>query len=146
MQKVFFGGLPTDLDVKKLIEVIGIPEESTVISYEKIGDVIGELPRTNRYMAITTAWRKKLFREHNVLMDTRRGEGFYRATPKDRVSVASDKAHMGKRAIIRASTIAGTTEKTKLDEETRKICDHLSMLPGRLRLAELVSPKALPVE
>lgn len=142
--KVLFNGLPTKIDVDKIIDRYGVPAEGQLIPYQDIADLISVRVDTGRFRTVTTAWRKRLFREYNVLVNVKTGEGFYRANDTDRVETASHKVTSGKKSIMKGSVIASTTDKTRLDDETRKVCDHLSVLPARLRLMELVSAKPLP--
>lgn len=66
MSKLFFGGIPTAPDVKKLREAFPKIEEGTDFTHEQIQAVIGLHPKSTRYRCVTLAWRKEMLNEHNV--------------------------------------------------------------------------------
>ena len=138
---LFFGGVPTAPDVKKLDEAIGLPSEGMLIQYEKLESIIGCGRDASRYATVVHAWRKRLWNEHNLLLIAVEGEGLKVANPAERVETAAKKAKHGKRAIMVASVIALRTEPERLTAPQRETRAWLADVPSRLRLAEQVAPK-----
>lgn len=86
MGKAYFGGMPTDLDVRKLIEAFPALIEGARITHEEIEAVISVGRHSNRYRAITIAWRSKLLRDSNLEIGAVSGVGFEVRTSEGRMS------------------------------------------------------------
>jgi len=135
-KQLFFGGVPTAPDVKKLDDTLGVPKEGDVIAWAVLEKIVACARSDYRFTSVVSSWRKKLEREHNVLMIAEPGEGLVAATPDQRIDWAARKVKHGRRSIVRGSAVAATTDAARLSAacvETRAwICD----VPARLRLAE----------
>lgn len=67
MSKIFFGGIPTAPDVKKLREAFPKIAEGTDFTHEQISAVLGGMdPKSSRYRCVTLAWRKEMLNTHNI--------------------------------------------------------------------------------
>jgi hypothetical protein len=94
--KLFFGGVPTGMDVAKLMELELSP--GVDISYEKVTEIIGEKAGTSRFRTVTNAWRKRLFRER-LLQSSAEGGAFHFLT--------ADAAHdKGRKGIVHVGRIS----------------------------------------
>jgi len=133
---MFFGGVPTAPDVKRIEDALGVPKEGTTIAWKHLEGIILCARTEYRFSSVVTAWRKKLEREHSVLMIAEAGTGLKAATPDERIDWSARKVKAGRRAIVRGASVALTTDAGRLSAacaETRAwICD----VPARLRLAE----------
>jgi hypothetical protein len=136
-------GIPTKLDVDKLMEAIKSLHEGDLFSYETIRATIGIQRNTKRFQSVIGAFRNRLMRERNIYLVCEPREGYRLADPDRRVTVAANKVSYGKRMIFRASSLAMSTDANRLSGDNRKLHDHLVTLPARLRLAELTAPKEL---
>jgi len=124
--QIHIGGTPTAPDVQKLIDHFGQPTEGTEITWEEIAGVIHEPITSNRYKTVTNAWRRRLMRDHNIhLVAIGNGLGLVAADPIKRISDSARKFNGGMRRIKRAAVVAGTTDRQRLDDEQRRIGDHL---------------------
>lgn len=97
----FVSGIPTDPDVRKLMEAFGKPSDGA------------------RYRTVTTAWRKKLHREHNIIVLADPGVGFKVATPDERVESGHSKMRTGQRITKRAFQVIGSTDLARVTPENR---------------------------
>lgn len=102
MSKLFLGGIPTDIDVRKLIDAFGKPEIGAEVTHEQIEEVLGIGRDTNRYRGVTLAWRKKLERDHNIRMGSAAGVGYRSLSPSERISAAIVGTQQGARKQLRA--------------------------------------------
>lgn len=94
--------MPTGVDVRKLIDTFGQLAEGFEITHEEIEAVIG-VPRTsNRYRTVTYAWRNKLLRDHNRLLESVPGIGYRSLGPGERISSAVKGVQQGARKQLRA--------------------------------------------
>ena len=95
MSKQFFGGLPTAMDVRQLVETFGqSPIEGREITHEEVERVIGVARSASRYKSVTGAWRRHMLAEHNVDVGAVAGVGFRILRPDERVT-ASVKSFQG---------------------------------------------------
>lgn len=133
---LFFSGIPTAPDVKKIEDSLGTPKEGDIVEWGMIEKIILCTRNTYRFSSVVTAWRKKLEREQNILMIAEPGKGLKAASPDERIDWSARKVRYGRRAIVRGSAVAASTDTARLSSacaETRAwICD----VPARLRLAE----------
>jgi hypothetical protein len=141
--KLFFGGLPTKLEVDKLMELIDGKDEGFLAPWPEVESIIGSSRNTNRALTVIKAWKARAFRERNIALVSVPGSGYRIAAPDERVTVSASMVMAGKRRIVKAATLAATTDGNRLNEEGRRTREHLMGIPARLRLAELTAPKAI---
>ena len=141
---VFSGGIPTAPDVTHLIEDIGIPDEGSVIEYGRVEELINSVRRAFRFKTVTHAWRKRLEREHGVLLVAVPNVGFKAACPTDRLSVSHSYYKQSIRRAMRCSDIAGTTDRKRLNDDEAHALDHYRRIGGVLKLAANAAAKQLP--
>ena len=121
--KLYFGGIPTEPDVRKLFERFGTPQPG-LLAHETIESVIREKHTAGRYRTIVGSWRRKLLREYNVATKAEPGEGIRVLTEPERVD--EGRALLGKsaRQIVRAHRWSVMIDATKLDDISRRKLDH----------------------
>lgn len=85
MTKIFFGGVPTDADVRKLEDAFGVPEIGTEIPHEDVESVLGLNRKQSRYITVTGAWRKRMATTHNVEIAAIPKVGFKCLSDKERI-------------------------------------------------------------
>lgn len=141
LETKFMRGVPTDLDVRRLEERFGIPEEDVIITWDEIEQELAVPKNSFRFKSVLTAWRKKLEREHNIIMIAVPKQGIKAANPDDRLTYASKKMKSGKKFIVRASTIATLTDEKRLTEAGKKKRLSIADVPNRIRLIESLSIK-----
>lgn len=136
MARTFFRGVPTAVDVKTLDDFFKVPAEGALIRWTEIEEVLKMQKDSYRYKTVVHTWRKKLLREHNILLVAEIGKGLTAATPDARIDWSGKKVAQGRRYIIRGSTVAATTDKTRLTESNKESMAFLIDIPKRLRLIE----------
>ena len=139
--KLFFGGIPTKAEVDALMVVAKSYGEGETIPYAMIETAIGCGRKTSRGATIVSSFKRRMFRECNVLLVADNGKGYRLADPKERISSSSSLVAAGRRRIVKAATVAASTDAHRLDDEGKKLREHLQAIPARLRLAELCAPK-----
>ena len=145
MGKTFFGRIPTTPDVNNLCAKYPDLKEGQVVRYEDIEAIIGAKKADNRFVSVVVAWRKKLERESNLIFVTMPKVGFKVAAPHERVDLSSRKVKSGTKAIIKGATIASSTDRSRLTQEQRRVCDHISKAATSIQLATRIAPKPLEV-
>lgn len=75
MSKMFIGGVPTAMDVDRLMSDLD-PQANAQISYADVEAIIGVAHKEYRFKTVTNAWRRRLFRE-KFLQTVADGEAFH---------------------------------------------------------------------
>lgn len=132
--KMYFGGLPTDVDVRALREAFGVPAEGAPITYEQVADVIHVAPGTARFRTVTNAWRSGLWREYGLLVVCSM-KTFSVAPPPTRVDVATSKLRSSVKGLRKSGAIAAGTDTSRLTAEQRARHDHTAHVVSHLEAA-----------
>ncbi|WP_257306265.1 hypothetical protein [Geothrix campi] len=138
---LYFGGVPTGPDVDKLLEHYGVPKIGTRIPYDELAAVINQSASSNRFKSVTAQWRRKLDRQHNIVLRCIPGEAFEVADSHARVDLASRGYKMGVRKVVRCSNIAARTDRSTLSQEEARVCEHLERVASAHLLAAKTSAK-----
>ena len=143
--KLYFRGVPTQVDVDALINALGIPKPGDTISCEAVAEIIKVDTTEHRFNTVSRAWRKQLEREHNLLLVSNRDGGFVALTNSGRIHHACNVADNGLRRISRASVVARKTSTDGLSEEERRAADHLVNTTGQMMAMAAASAQKLPL-
>ncbi len=144
--KVFFGGVPTEPDVKKLIGAYGSPAEGTVLPYDELSEVLQLSRRSSRFRTVITAWRKQLLKEYNLDSKARVGEGIVILTPEQRVEESGKNLLSSARQVRRGFVRASTVPTARLDGISRQKHDHMMRIGRVMHDAITTNCKALTYE
>lgn len=107
MSKVHFGGMPTEIDVRAITEAFPDLREGTEIMHDEIVRVIRVEHGSNRYRAVTEAWRRQMLNQHNVEIAAVPGSGFRVLPPDERISGSIKGFQIGMRKQLRAVKRSG---------------------------------------
>ena len=141
--KFGFGGIPTDIDVRRLQEKFGVPQPGESISYALISEVLGNSRTESRFWVVTGAWRRQLFRENNLVTEAIRNEGFEFLDAHRRVGHAVNRFKQGLRRVGRASLVAASTDRSNLAPEEARVCDHIQNTGAQVRLTAATAARQL---
>lgn len=140
MAKVYFAGLPTDIDVRAIIEKWGVPSEGVPISYEEIAALIKVPVASCRFKTVTGAWRRRLRREHDIYLLARHG-AFTVRDPVQRVEFGSLKIRTGARAFRTAVKVVVTTDRKRLSNQHLAEADHVLLVGGLVQAHGVLAAK-----
>lgn len=122
--KLFLGGLPTAIDVKRLRETFPDLRPGDEITHERVEAALG-IPRTDgRYRTVTSAWRRDLFRLDNVEVGAIVGIGFRVLTAEERVDAGVGRFQQGTRIQGRSLRRMRTIRPSDLDAPHQAKLDH----------------------
>lgn len=140
-----FGGMPTDVDVRALFEAFGVPAIGAAFHYAQVAEAINVPLASYRFRTVTWAWRMRLIREHNVYV--RAGAGQFQAMDaSERVDYGSAKLRTGVRAMRKAHTVVGSTDRASLTEEAKKQADHVLLMSATvIQSARVAAARRGPV-
>lgn len=102
MAKLFLGGMPTDIDVRKLVERFGEPAIGVEIEHHEVEDCLGLNRKSARFRSVTLAWRRRLLKDHNIHLAAQPSVGFRSLDPAERISTALAGVQSGVRKQVRA--------------------------------------------
>lgn len=129
MNRVFFGGVPTAADVKKLKEALSADlKVDQVIPHEQIEAVIALKRTTSRYRTVVSAWRRQLLDEQNVDLDSIAGVGYLVLTEPERVRVSIRDHRRGTRKVSRSVGRMARVRTETLPDAERVQAEHASRL------------------
>ena len=144
--KLYFGGMPTDIEVRKLNEKFPAKDlrEGDVITHDDIEDVTGLNRRINRYRTVTRRWRKLLERDHGIITGCK-PEGFKVMDDGEKVKLSSSKLRTSARMARRSYVVASKIDPSKLKYEEREEYDfNVRRSCAVLQAAKLKSKVSLP--
>ena len=93
MQKTYFNGLPTDLDIRRIRDQF--PDDALnceqKISHEEIEQIIECSRDSYRYKTVTARWRKLVENSTNKIIGADRGTGFIVLSEPGKLDLSGDK-------------------------------------------------------
>jgi hypothetical protein len=140
---LYFGGIPTDPDVKKLREAYPHPKEGDLITYEETEKLLGVKKNQMRWRTITWRWRRLHEHETSQVIGCEQGEGFKVLLNHEKLEAGVGKVRHVFKTVRRARVLVGLTNASKLTVEDRKRMDHLSNRVAMLEGAARVEPKQI---
>jgi len=140
----FNGGISTAPEVNELLDKIGVPKPGDEIHYSTISQIIG-IPnrRAARWQSIVGAWRRRLEREHNILLYAVENEGYKAMYPIDRVKFSAKKFRQGIKSVSRAVIVAQATDRAALTDEDKRTLDHVTDTGLKLRNSAAIEARKL---
>lgn len=140
---VFFGGVPVQPDVKRLLDHFGRPVAGQRFPYEEICNVL-QLDRSRtRWTTVTNAWRKTVYSLYNVLIGCVPGEAFIALNESERLSAGVGKYKSGIRCVRKAYVTVSGCDSAKLSEEEKNRQVHATGVMGHLLLHDRIEARRL---
>ena len=133
-QKIFHGGVPTDIDVRILMDKYGVPEIGKEITWVELNEVLHN-PEKNRFNAVVGSWRKKLLREYSIEMIAVRGVGLRAGTAAERIERRVKEIDINRRASNRVVKRIAFIPVATLTEKELKMYDCLGLTALRIATA-----------
>lgn len=120
MSELYFGGVPVEPDVKKLLKVYPTLNVGDVIRHSEIEEHLGVKYRSSRYRTVTDAWRKRMFCDQNILLGAVSGVGFKVLSPDERLDRVSGRFRAASRQDVRAKVEHSAIDTDQCDEIGKK--------------------------
>lgn len=143
---VFFGGIPTDPDIRLLREMYQDSElNGTVIPYQKVAEIIRCDRNSNRFKTITDRWRKIVEAESGKILGVKKGEGFVVLNDREKLDLSGQKLRSAARCANRSRVVASRVSINNLSSEDRARLEHNNKVSsGILAVAQIKSKQQLP--
>lgn len=129
---LFLGGVPTGPDVLRLIESFPDLKPGDEVTHERISSVIGQDRESNRYKSVVTAWRKKMFRDHNIDMEAVQNVGFRVLNSIERVSAGVKGVGKNVRGLVRSESRIRSAPAEQLSQQQQGVREHVLRHTGAL--------------
>jgi hypothetical protein len=145
MASLYFGGVPTESDIKTLLDTYGVPPEHWTASLDDVATLLRVSVAASRFRTVTDRWRRMLYRDHNVLIARRAGK-FIALDPSGRLSMARGDIRQGVRKTLRGQTRLLATERGRLSSQEQSEYDHATLVAAAVEAAarqQSKRPKAL---
>jgi len=140
---LFLGGTPTEPDVERIVAKFGTPKIHDLITWADLESLL-VLPRTKcRFRVVVGAWRKKLYREQNIVMEAVAGVGVKVLDPHQRIDFSGRRYRNHVRGVGRAGRIAELTDIGGLTPDELRVRDSLCRGVSAIRLAVSTAAKQI---
>jgi len=139
-QEVYFGGIPTDPDIKQIREAF--PEDQLnaldEIPYEDIENLLGIPQTSSRFRAVTNRWRKIVEDETGLVIGVIRGKGFKLLNDEEKLDLSVGKLRTAVRQSHKSYRYASLVDAKALNEENKKRLDHITSRSAKVIAAAQV--------
>lgn len=140
---LFEGALPTEPDVKRLLERYGVPLVGQFFPYREVAEVIKSAEGSVRFRTVTMAWRKLIEREHRLLLRAITGRGFEVADARAKLMESGTKFKGGLRKVKRAAAVSSLIDRAELTSDEARQADFYERTGASLRLLAATEAKKL---
>lgn len=141
----FFGGLPTEIETRKLIEHYGVPPAG-LYPYAALADICGlSWPRDRaRLKTVLARWRKRLERDYQLVSEGVSGVGVKVLAEGERTQHGTRYARLGTRKARRGLIRIALTDAKKIeDPKLRAEAEHAQQVAARILPTLAQNVKAL---
>jgi len=139
-------GIPTKLDVDKLLETFAQPKENDVIMWSEIEEATGLKKGQCRFNTVVNAWRTALERDFDILLYAIPGEGLAVADANTKIDLASRKIELNDKSKKKWVERTFRVKASNLDEVRRDTQSRILTAYGAmLKLTAATAPKRLPI-
>ena len=144
---VFFGGIPTEPDIKRLRE--RWPEEEMkvgdVIKYEDLQKFLGLHKDSKRFRTVTHRWRRIVESETHIILGAETGVGFKVLSEPEKVLLSGSKLRMAGRAASRSHVILQRTDRKQLSHEDLQAVNHQQSVSAKILASASLRSNAAPL-
>lgn len=147
MSKVL-SGLPTDLEVKRLLKQYAELEVDREIEYAEVAELISARRGSSRFKTVTDAWRRRVWREQRVRIGTVAGRAFKVLSASDASLFEGNGVRVGARRIVRGARHLSLIDAAPMNERERDAHTHRRKVAVAMaedvqtRAKELAPPRA----
>lgn len=141
---IWGAGIPTEPDVAKLRDEIGVPAEGSSIAWERIENILNIPRSTHRFRTVVFRWRTQLEKSHNLILRAIPGEGLQAMTPDEVAHFLGDRLASHNRGIGRVHRRSERVDRSRVTVDGNRILDHVSRASAAMRLANATAAKSLP--
>lgn len=131
-QKLHFGGVSTDIEVKALMDHFGTPAVGTILAYEDIEVVTGVERAKTRFRTVMERYRSRMEALHGIHLATLANIGYKVLSPAERVERNLNTAGQGFRRLAVAEDRLKSINRKELNTEDAKRADTAQLLLAKV--------------
>ena len=148
MAKIFTGGVPYAIDVKRLSEAFPTDQltEERVISHEELEGALSMDRGSQRYYGVCNSWIAKVKNETGIYMVWDQGSGIKVLTPAMLLGHAETRTRQKIKQTGRAIKTFAWVQRDRLDETGQQRLDHQMRVANALKSAIDTTRRELAVE
>ena len=130
MARVFYGGIPTDIDIQKLRDRWPETElrAGETITHEEIQETLGVDVGANRFRTVLIRWRNIIERSTGKRLAYQESGTLKVLTETEKLTAIEHKRHslirQGRRNLVRAARV----ERSHLNEDEKRRLDHVTLV------------------
>ena len=135
--KLFFGGLPTDIEMAKLREAYPESKMSSgdFFPYSDIEKLIELEWKSTRFRSVTNRWRRVVEGETNIFIHPDPGKGFKVLTEPEKLALSGKKFGSAGKIARRSFVIGSRVDRKALSENELTALDHLASGAAKIHAA-----------
>jgi hypothetical protein len=121
---LFFGGLPTDIELQRLEEAYPVSEMQIgqEISYSQVEKIINLDWKSARFRSVTCRWMKKIRNSTGMVLKRMRGEYAFKVlSENEKVDESVQRQIEGKNKFLKSFKLLSCTNKQSLDDDHKAI-------------------------
>ncbi len=126
VQKVYFGGIPTEPDVRRIRE--RFPDDQLVVGqvipYSEVATIIQAPYRSARFVCVTQRWRILVEKDRGLVIGVEKSEGFKVLDDHQKLDLSGDKLRTAVKQARRSFTLVGMVDRRNLSDEERSRMEH----------------------
>lgn len=141
--RMFFGGIPTEPDVRRLMDRFGDPGPGMLIEYETLEKEIGKPRTSSRFRTVVSAWRARLLKEHNRVGMAVPSRGIRILREEERAGHAASGHRRGVRQVVRSARDAALIRLDQLSGDARTQAEQVQKVGGDMAQAAVNGARVL---
>jgi hypothetical protein len=131
---LFFGGLPTDIELAKLKEAYPATELKVgkIIPYAELEQLLGLDWTSNRFRTVTNRWRRVVEADTNIFIHPDPGYGFKILTESEKLDLSTKKIRTASHAARRAFVVNTRIDRKQLTDDEKAMADHVTQTAAKI--------------
>lgn len=147
--RAYFGGMPTSIDIKKLLDHWPISEMKVhdIFLHSEIEEIIQTPKKSNRYQTVTTRWRKRVRSDTQkiVIGPMPDGTGFWVLSESEKHELSRCRLRESFRKARETLIVNAITDRKQLTAEEQGEYDHTQKMGAAMRaIAQVKRDQQLP--
>lgn len=130
--KLFFGGMSTDIEIKKLMDAYDDLKPGDVVSHDDVERLLGVARKENRYRTVMARFKKMMLTGKNIEMAARHGEGYAVLSASERVRKVTDDTGRIYDGLRRVHYRIASVPRAELSEHEARRADHAQVLLSKI--------------
>ena len=140
---LFFGGLPTNIELAKLREAYpeGDLKVGDFIPYHEVEKLLGLTWDSSRFKTVTNRWRRVIENETNIFIHPDPGKGFIILSEPEKLSLSGKQIKSAGKKARRSFVINSRVNRKELTDNQKALSDHLSGVAAKMHASSQIKKR-----